>query len=127
METFDFPYHRVSRRYPQTGTSLEFGQGYQFTAPPAGRYQRQFVLKFPTLAYFENDNGQVDPTIQPQKNMLAFIEFYERHLLHKSFLYNHPDIGLVTVKFAAPFEEPDGIPKGHGASEAFEITLIEQP
>ena len=127
METFNLPYHRVSRRYPRTGTSLELGRGYQFTSPPPGRYQRQFVLKFPTLVYFLDDDGEADATIEPTLNMLAFIEFYEEHLLHKSFLYNHPDLGQITVKFATPFEEPDGVPQGNGASEAFEITLIEQP
>ena len=127
METFDFPYHTVRTTYPQTGTSMELGRGYQFTAPPPGPYQRVFTLSFPALKYYTDENDQAVSNIEPKTNMLRFIEFYHEHLLHKSFLYNHPVWGEVEVKFARPFDEPAPIPGGDGATNSFEIALIEQP
>lgn len=55
METFSFPYHTQETEYPESGTRVQLGGGYIFTAPPSGPDLRRFRLKFPTMFYYPND------------------------------------------------------------------------
>lgn len=127
METFDFPYHRVSTTNPESGTRVQLGQSYVFAAPPTSPDQRIFNLSFETMKYFTDEFGGLDENIAPQLNMLTLTRFYQEHKLHKSFLYPHPVHGTVVVKFSKPLVEPMGRPGGTGATESFEIELIEMP
>lgn len=127
METFNFPYHTPTHVYPK-GDSFKFGRGYEFSAAPQLPIQRRFTLSFNTMVWFFNGSGVPDATIQPTLNILALDEFYRRHYTHLPFIYVHPVYGSLTVKFAsdAPFEIPKSKPGGSGATEAFELVLIEQ-
>lgn len=127
LEEFDFPFHRVETSNPDTGTRVQLGGSYVFTAAPNSPDQRTFKLFFPAMKFYTDNNGDLDSAIEPQKNMLALIEFYAEHKLHKSFLYDHPVHGEVTVKFRTPLTEPKGIPGGTGVTESFEVELMEIP
>lgn len=58
-------------------------------------------------------------------NMGALEAFYNRHKLHKPFIYPHPVYGNIEVRFMDPLKIPEGIVGGNGALEDFTITLIE--
>ena len=128
METFIFAYHIVSHVYPK-GDSFKFGGGYEFSAAPQLPVQRRFRLKFPTMAWMRDGGGLISAAIEPELNIKALIDFYERHYTHKAFIYPHPIFGNLTVKFSAdqPFEVPPSLPGGSGATESFELMLVEQP
>lgn len=128
LDTFDFPYHLVETQNPESGTRIQLGGSYVFSSPPESPPQRTFVLSFPMMKFFLNPGtGLLDATIEPKYNMLALIQFYQAHLLHESFLYQHPVHGVVEVKFGKPLIEPKGKPGGIGATEAFEVEFIEIP
>lgn len=59
-ETFNFPYHKVRTEYPESGTRVQLGGNYIFTAPPNGPDLRRFTLSYETMFYYE-----VEPTIGP--------------------------------------------------------------
>lgn len=126
METFDFPFHLFSTDNPESGTRVQFGSSYVFSAPPSSPDQRTITLNFATMKFFLT-GGVLDDTVEPEINMLRLIKFYQRHKQWKSFLYNHPVHGTLVCKFSTPLKEPKGIPGGTGAVEAFEVQLIEIP
>lgn len=127
METFNFPYHLENTEYPESSTRMQFGKNWTFAAAPNAPDDRVFMLTFEALKYFLDSEGQIDTTTEPLKNMGALEEFYQNHGTWKNFLYDHPRFGVVTVKFKRPLVTPKPLPYGTGATEAFEIVLIEQP
>ena len=128
METFPFIFHTPTHVYPK-GDSFKFGRGYEHSAAPQDPLQRRFTLSFKTIVWFRNEAGEFDATIEPEINALNLDQFYARHRTHKSFLYNHPVFGQLICKFASdvPLEMPKGIEGGSGATESFDLVLVEQP
>ena len=126
-ERFDFPYHTFRTIYPESGTRVQFGKGYVFAARPDSPVQRRFVLKMTGMQYFVGENDEIDTETMPQRNMGRLQAFYEEHELWKSFVYPHPVLGDVLVKFNKPLDIPEGIIGGNGVLPEFEIELIEQP
>lgn len=129
METFSFPYHVPTHAYPK-GDSFKFGRGYEFSSAPALPIQRRFKLFFNAMIwYFDAVTGAADNSTDPELNMMALMEFYERHLTHKKFIYEHEIFGTLIVKFASdvPFEVPKSIQNSGGVVEPFELVLVEQP
>lgn len=68
METFDFPYHRVAVEYPDSDFRLELGNSYVYTAQSPAPDQREFILYFETMryyeaAYFKQEAEPVSPTL----------------------------------------------------------------
>lgn len=55
MKRFNFPYHTQSTEYPESGTRVQLGNSYVFTAPPSGPDMRRFRLSFPTMLYIVSD------------------------------------------------------------------------
>lgn len=55
MKQFNFPYHTQSTEYPESGTRVQLGNSYVFTAPPSGPDMRRFRLSFPTMLYIVSD------------------------------------------------------------------------
>lgn len=127
METFDFPFHLHKVRYPESGYRMQFGGGYQFSAAPDAPDQRIFTLTFLTLFYFTNEAGEVDCERNPQLNAGALEKFYQRHQLHKKFIYPHPVHGNIVVTFNKPLDLPDGVKGGNGALQQFTVEFIEHP
>lgn len=130
METFDFPYHKQRTKYPESGTRVQLGGNYIFTAPPNGPDLRTFTLSFPTMVYYPLSTHSavapgMDLTIKPQINAAVLEKFYNDHKLHKSFIYPHPVYGNVECKFLAPLYFNEGMDGGSGAMKDFTIELIE--
>lgn len=127
-DTFNFPYHMVKTQYPKTGSSLQFGGSYEFTAKPNSPTQRTFILTFASMKYFLNEDGTLDESVNPNYNYRKFQMFYEAHELWDTFIYPHPHLlANINVKFAQPLADPDGIIEGGGAVSQFEVQLREQP
>lgn len=128
METFDFPFHTPTHTYPK-GDGFKFGRGYRFTAAPQLPVQRTFTLHFESIVWFLKDDDTVDKNAEPQINAQRLIDFYERHYWHKAFIYPHPVYGNLRVRFSEenPLEVPKSLKGGNGATDNFQIVLIEQP
>ena len=126
MDTFNFPYHLVKTQYPDSGDTMVFGKAYVFTSKPSAPDQRTFILTFPGMKYYFTA-GVVNNTDNPTTNYKVLQEFYEAHRLWATFIYPHPVLGNINVKFGKPLADPDPIPEGNGAQSSFEIQLIEQP
>lgn len=132
---FDFPYHKVSTEYPESGTRVQLNGNYVFTAPPSGPDLRKFTLKFPTMVYYAKvleEGEELEPGENPmdieknrQYNMATLEDFYNRHKMYKSFKYPHPIYGELEVKFFSPLRVPQGMTNGGGAVEEFQVELLE--
>lgn len=53
METFNFPYHKYSVDYPESGFKMELGGSYRYNAEPSAPDQRIFKLYFDTMLRYE--------------------------------------------------------------------------
>ena len=128
LPVFDFPYHLTETRYPQNGTSVQFGGSYNFTAKASGPPQRVFALEFATLMWYEDFyTGQVDPIINQNINAGALDLFYRLVQLSDHFTYPHPVYGNLRCRFLKPLVLPKSIPGGTGATERWSVELIEVP
>lgn len=128
LPVFDFPYHTVETRYPNDGTTVQFGNSYTFTAAASGPPQRSFGLDFATLVYYlDMFTGQVDPTKNPKINLAALDTFYNLVRMSANFHYDHPAFGRLVVRFAKPLVIPKGLMGGSGASAPVAIELVEVP
>lgn len=129
MLLFDFPYHSVTERYPESSTRVQFGGGYTFVSKPVAPDQRIFSLNFPALIYYTNPNGSADRSINPKVNLWKLRDFYQAHRLYEMFVYELPadDGNRVTVRFNKPLEIPAGVPGGTGVVQGIQVELIEQP
>lgn len=127
LETFDYPYHAFVTDNPDSGLRVQFGGSYIFSAPPTDPDQRIFTLSFNGMQFFTDGLGDLDDSIEPQKNMFNLIKFYQRHKLYKSFKYQHPVHGLLEVKFNKPLKEEAVLAGGYGVIKEFSVELIEIP
>jgi hypothetical protein len=126
METFNFPFHKQQTNYPDNSFRVAFGRGYQFAAKAPHPGQRIFVLSFVGMRYVVT-GGVLDKVTDPTKNMGKLQDFYEAHMLYEPFIYPHPVLGNVTVRFNRPLQIPKGMSGGFGVVEDFELEFIEQP
>lgn len=129
METFPFYMHHPVTVYPK-GDGFKFGGGYEATHAPLEPLQRKFKLHFSAMIWFINETtGLPENTTEPHLNMLALDEFYRRHLSWKKFIYPHPSLGNINVKFSAdnPWEHPKTLKGSGGVTDEFEMILVEQP
>lgn len=128
MDVFDFPYHTVQTKNPESGFRGQFGGSYVFVTPPTDPDQRIFTLHFPVMKIFtEEDGTTIDSVTNAKYNMKTLSDFYAAHKLWDAFQYNHYLYGTLVVRFNAPLDEPEGIPGGGGAVKAFTVELIEVP
>jgi hypothetical protein len=130
LPVFDFPYHRVSTTYPESSIRVRFGRSYQFASKPNAPPERLFKLRFPTMKYYtkwEEGEEVLDTTINPKLNLYVLEQFYQAVELYGTFTYPHPVHGNLTVRFSKPLVLPEGRENGNGASEEFDIELIEVP
>lgn len=127
MATFPCEYFLFSTKYPESGTRIQLGNSYTFTAPPPAPDQRIFRLTLGGMQYFVNENGTINTTTSASRNMAVLEAFYNEHKLYLPFDFIHPVSGLVVCKFNRPLEIPQGMPGGNGVLESFELELLEIP
>lgn len=127
METFPATYFLISTTYPESGKRIQLGNSYQYDAPPAAPDQRIFRLTLQGMAYFVDQNNQIDDTVFPGRNLAVLETFYNDHKRATPFIFNHPVYGNVTCKFNRPLEIPPGLPGGGGLVQDPEVELIEIP
>lgn len=122
---FDFPYHTVAGKNPESSIRVQFGSSYSFSAPPSDPDQRIFTLSFPAMKYYVDDDGEIDAAVNPSLNMMRMLNFYYEHKLWKTFQYQHPIHGMMSVRFNEPIPEPESLPGGTGVVKGFDVQLIE--
>jgi len=126
METFLFPLHTFAMRYPESSAKVKFGRGYEFASAPKGPDQLTVTLNFAAMFFYLGTNGFPDLTVETKVNIAVLEQFYERHRLHKKFIYPHPARGNLIVRFSAPLQYKLK-ENGHGAVEPFSMELLTQP
>lgn len=126
-KTFNFPFHKVRTTYPESTTRVKLGNSWEFVAAPKAPDQRIFELTMRGMQYFVNKNGSINKTKHAGRNMALLEDFYREHQQWKSFYYDHPVHGTVTVRFMDPLDIPAGIDGGSGVVNEFQIRLIELP
>jgi hypothetical protein len=117
LATFPSTVHTPRHTYPP-GDQQKFGKGYQYAVKPLLPLQRTFILSFDAMQW----DGPV-----AGYDMQTLIDFYEAHELWDRFNYVHPKYGTLIVRFATPLAVPKSVKGGSGATEPFEVQLIEQP
>lgn len=137
MQTFDFPYHRVTDEYPESSMILRFGRGYAFASKPRGPDQLVFHLEFPAMYWFTQADGTIDRTIKGQLNFAKLQDFYEYHRMYEPFTYVHGSRGSLTCRFSKPIPPVKGIneavmweptlSRNRHAVDPFSVDLILQP
>jgi hypothetical protein len=131
-ERFDFPYHQVADRYPESSTVVQYGKGYRFASKPRAPDQIKFELTFPAMWFFVQNkydaNGYpyslLDNNTEPKRNIARLISFYERHQMWKKFEYFHPWRGIQICRFDKPLDVPKVVPGSMGLTESFNINFI---
>lgn len=127
-DTFNFPFHQVAEDNPVPGTSVQFGQAYQFNSGPTAPLQRMFTLTMSGMRVYTNDDGTIDGSTNTRNdNMKVFYDFWQAHYLHVSFVYVHPLHGSMLCRFGQPLKLPTPTPGGYGIYPDFQVQLIEQP
>lgn len=127
MATFPATYFTVQTKYPQSGSRVQLGNSYLYTAPPLAPDQRIFNVKLQGMTYFVNANGTINTTLQIGRNMAVLEQFYLDHKLYLTFQFPHPVYGTVNCKFNQPLQIPEGVEGGSGMLPAFEVELVEIP
>ena len=127
MATFPCEYFTFTTKYPESGTRVQLGNSYMFTAPPSAPDQRIFTLTLAGMQYFTNPNGSINTSISTSRNMAVLEDFYNDHKLYLTFNFNHPVYGAIKCKFNRPLEVPKGMVGGNGVLETFDVELVEIP
>lgn len=127
MAVFPCEYFQTSTKYPDSGSRVQMGNSYVFTAPPTAPDQRVFVVALSGMQYFVDGAGVIDLSSNLSRNMAHLDSFYNDHKLYLSFDFNHPIYGLLRCKFNRPLEIPNGIKGGNGLIEDFSLELMEIP
>lgn len=126
LPIFSFMKHRTATRYPQNGTTIQFGGGYIFSAKPSAPPQRIFILDFDVMKWYINSDGTLDPYTDADINIGALDAFYNLVQTYAPFTYVHPSYGPLTVKFFKPLEIPPGEKGGTGSVFNIQLELVEQ-
>ncbi len=126
METFTFAYHTPEVVYPDSGTKLSFGRGYEFASKPKGPDQVKYILHFDAMFFFENPPGTLSLVTRPTMNMAVLEAFYNTHKMYEKFIYPHPTNGNIVCRFDEPLKYKVAT-NGRGRVEPFSLTLLSQP
>jgi len=113
LQTFNFPYHSVQTEYPNRGLSVALGGGWEYTVKPNTPIAVDLTLTFAAMKRF--DEGLVLTDRQEDISLARLETFYREHEMHEYFLYEHPNLGNMVVKFSAPLVVPPGTIGGDGA------------
>jgi hypothetical protein len=127
METFEFcPNRMVPETLARdTPDGMSLG-GWQFTARPTTPFQRRFRITLYGLKWFlDPETDEYDIVEEPEFNARLLELFYQAHETWNPFIFPHPHLGDIVVRFLSPVSVPKGIKDGGGLIDAFEITLVE--
>jgi hypothetical protein len=127
MLVFDFPYHMVRTKYPDSSPKINFGRSWVFAASPEAPDQREFTLSMAGMTYYTNTAGEVDQNAWPGNNMRRLENFYIAHRTHLPFWYYHAGHGFLVCRFKEPLDIPYVLKNSQGVVEEFELRLIEIP
>lgn len=125
LQTFNFPFHKVSLRYPERSATARLGGGWDHVTKPLAPISKILTLHFQTMKFFEE--GESLTSLQMQYSAGHLEDFYIAHEQHREFIYNHPRHGNLLVRFQKPLEIPKGHTGADGAIEPFQISLKELP
>lgn len=145
-QQFNFPHHYATHQYP-AGDQVQFGRGWTHASEPDRPLQRTIILKFNAMLFVKNPfTGEwlrrADTRANPdeallleglkQKSVWCLDDFYDEHLLHKKFKYNHYVFGDLVVRFSQPFQMPEPLDSNRNVNnliptQPFEIRLLEHP
>jgi hypothetical protein len=126
METYNFPYYVLEDKYPESSAKISFGGGYEFASQPRAPDQITFMLHYDTMVFIESSPGTLDLVTRPTLNMGVLRKFYEDHRLWDPFIFPHPILGNVTVRFNKPLSYKLR-KNGRGSVEPFTVELLLQP
>lgn len=70
--------------------------------------------------------GTDTPGYRGEVDMQRLEAFYQRHRLFEKFIFPHPQLGNVTVRFSKPLEYKI-LENGNGLTEPFTMELLSQP
>lgn len=123
--TFDFcPKSLVPEILPPESPAVVSLNGWTFSSKPSIPYAKKFKVTLHGLRWYLQSNGLFDETTDPTYNARKLEKFYETNGLWDKFLWTHPHIGVMNVRFAQAVQIPMGIANSNGMIAAFEITLI---
>lgn len=128
METWSFaPNGMVPETLPRENSNVISMGGWQFSARPTSTMQRKFRVRLHGMKWFLQNGsaGLYDTTTSPSINARKLEEFYSNHEMWKTFIYPHPHLGNIVVRFASPLTVPAGAPNSYGLIEPFEVELVE--
>lgn len=125
LATFDFKYFTTATQYPDEPSLPNFGSGWAASVPNPLPLQRKYNLNVMGMIYYQNVDNTFDVATNPLQNMGRLIQFYETHRMASKFIFPHPALGNINVRFAAPLIVPTALVGGTGALPDITITLIE--
>lgn len=145
-QVFNFPLHFATHSWP-AGDQVQFGRGYVSASEPDRPLQRLLTLKFSGMLFIKNPYTGVwlrradtrsNPTEAAKLEELkkraiwCLDDFYDEHLLHKKFYYDHYVFGRMVVRFQQAFQMPDPLQgnrnvENHIPTNSFEVRLLEHP
>ena len=126
LETFAFcPNTLVPETIPPEPVAGVSMNGWEFSSRPAVPYRRKFKVTLHGLTWYLTSGGLYDTVPDPGHNARRLEIFYQQHERWREFLWHHPHIGELAVKFAAPVNVPAGISNSGGLIAALEVQFIE--
>lgn len=125
-ETFNFaPNGTVPTTLPPDPVQGISMNGWSFTSRPAVPYQKKFKVVLYGMKWFLNPTTDLyDLTTQPTVNARLLELFYERNGTWNPFIWKHPHIGNLNVKFNAPLNVNEGLVNSAGLIDKVEMTFI---
>lgn len=123
--TFNFcPTSLVPETLPPEPSAIMSMNGWAFSAKPTVPYQKTFKVTLYGMRWYLNSNGTFDTTSDPTHNARALEQFYETNGVWDNFLWVHPHLGSLTVRFKAAVMIPAGLTNSNGLCAPLEITLL---
>ena len=126
-ETFDFGKVTIeSVEYRDNGRIVEFGDSYTFSAQPTSPPRRLHTINVDGMRFYTTVDGELDDLSNPTTNIKALEAFYEEHERWKTFFFDSPSHGLISVKFSRAFVVPKPIRGGSGLCPTITLSFEEQ-
>lgn len=107
---------------PVGGASMN---GWTFASKPRIPYQRKFRVTLHGMRWYLNTSGTYDEVTNPKFNARLLELFYQANQTWDNFLWEHPHLGEIQVRFAEPVNVPEGRDNSNGYIEPFEVMLVE--